>query len=328
MIVSRTPLRIEIGGGGTDLPSFYSQYGSYFISAAINKYIYVIVNDRTYHGNFNTKYFDVQETKDIDEIEDDITRACLTFLKIDQPLEIVTFSDLPSHSGLGSSGAFCIGLLSALHAFKKEAISQTRLAEEACYINIDILKAPAGKQDEYSTAVGGFTAFTITRSGKVKINHNQFDPAIIREVEQNLYLFDTRLRRSANKTLSIQKNLNLKKDEGMVGNFRETEKICLKMKDALIEKDSLLWGKLLNEHWQVKRVRPDKPATPQIDTWYELGFKNGALGGTLVGAGRGGFLLFYCPEKANILISSLEKAGLVYIPAQLDYQGTAIIYLS
>src|SRR3989344_6560390 len=326
MIISRTPLRIEIGGGGTDLPSFYSEYGSYFISAAINKYIYVVVHDRKYQRNLITKYFEVLEAKTAGQIKDDITRACFMFLEIDQPLEIATFSDLSGYSGLGSSGTFCVGLLNALHAFKKQPVSQVQLAEESCHVNIDILKAPAGKQDEYATAVGGFTAFGINRKGKVKISPNQFNLGFIRKIEQNLYLFDTHLRRLANKTLNIQRKLNLQKDEGMAGNFREAQKICLKMKEAIIRKDGLLWGKLLNEHWQIKRIRPDAPTTPQIDKWYELGIKKGAVGGTLIGAGRGGFLLFYCPEKPHLLITSLEEAGLTFVPTQFDYQGTAIVY--
>jgi len=326
MIITRTPLRIEIGGGGTDLPSFYSQYGSYFISAGINKYIYVVVNDRKYQGNFVTKYFQVQETEKISRIKDDLTRACLKFLKIDQPLEIISFSDLAGQSGLGSSGTFCVGLLNALHVFKKEQVSPVKLAEEACHINIDILGSPAGKQDEYAAAIGGFTSFSITRRGKVRIHSDEFDPAMISEIERNLYLFDTHLRRPAKKALDIEKKLNLKKDKGMVGNFRDAEKICFKMKGALLQKDGLILGKLLDEHWQVKRIRPDKPTTPQIDKWYDLGVKNGAIGGTLIGAGRGGFLLFYCPEKSNRIITSLEKAGLTHVPIQFDYRGTEIIY--
>ena len=328
MIISRTPLRIEVGGGGTDLPSFYSQYGSFFISAAINKYMYVLVHDRKYHGNFVTKYFEVQEAKNINRIKDKLTRACLKFLQIDQPLELISFIDLPSHSGLGSSGAFCVGLLHALHTLKKEPFSPAQLAEEACHININILKSPAGKQDEYATTIGGLTAYSINRQGKVKITPNQFDLSITREIEQNLYLFDTGLRRPSKKTLAIQKELNLKRDKKMVGNFSAAQEICFEMRDALTKKDGLLFGKLLDKHWQIKRVRPDKPTTDQIDRWYDLGLKNGAIGGTLVGAGRGGFLLFYCPGKSHILISSLEKAGLVYIPMQFDYQGTTIVYSS
>lgn len=328
MIISRTPLRIEIGGGGTDLPSFYSEYGSYFISAAINKYIYVALHDRKYQENFITRYSQVLEAKASNQIKDDITLACLKFLKIDQSLEIATFSDLPGHSGLGSSGAFCVGLLNALHAFKKEQVPKVKLAGEACHISIEVLKAPSGKQDEYATANGGFRDFSISYQGKVNISPNQFDQGFIRKLEQNLHLFDTSLRRPANKTLNIQRKLNLKKDEGMVGNFCKAQEICLKMKDALLSKDGLLWGKLLNEHWQIKRIRPDEPTTPQIDRWYNLGLEKGAVGGTLIGAGRGGFLLFYCPQKPHILISSLEKAGLVYVPIQFDFQGTTIIYSS
>jgi D-glycero-alpha-D-manno-heptose-7-phosphate kinase len=328
MIISRTPLRIEMGGGGTDLPSFYSQFGSYFISGAINKYIYVIVSDRKYQGNIVTKYFQVEEVESVSRVKDNLTSACLKFLKIDQPLEIISFSDLPSHSGLGSSGAFCVGFLNALHAFKKDLVSPIKLAEEACHINIDILKSPAGKQDEYAAAIGGLTAFNINREGEVKINSDEFDTDITREVEQNLYLFDTCLRRPSKKTLNIQNKLNLRKDKSMIGNFHKAQKICFRMKDALIQKDSVLLGRLLDEHWQIKRVRPDKPTNQQIDQWYELGLKNGALGGTLVGAGRGGFLLFYCFDKPHRLISSLEKAGLVYIPTQFDYRGTTIVYSS
>ena len=326
MIITRTPLRIEIGGGGTDLPSYYSRFGSYFISAGINKYIYVVVNDRKYQKNFVTKYFEVQEAKTVNQVKDNLTRACLKFLQIDKPLEIISFSDLSSHSGLGSSGAFCVGLLNALHNYKKDPVSPTKLAQEACHINIDILGSPAGKQDEYATAIGGFTAFSISRVGKVKIQTDAFDPAIISEVERNLYLFDTGIRRPAKKTLDIQKKLNLTKNGGMIENFSAAEKICFKMRNALLQKDGLALGKLFDEHWQLKRIRPDEPTNSRIDRWYELGIKNGAIGGTLIGAGRGGFLLFYCPEKSSKSITSLEKAGMKFVPTRFDYSGTTIIY--
>ena len=205
MIITRTPMRISICGGGTDLPSFYTRFGSEFTSAAIDKYIYIVVQERKYYDEFLLKYSKVEEVEKISEIKNEIIRECLKLLRIKRPLEIVPLSEIGGETGLGSSGAFTLGLLNALHTFKGEVVNQKQLAEEACHIAIDILKQPSGKQDEYIAAFGGLTTFKISRGGKVTVLKDEFEENFVRELEHYLYMFYTGIRRKSKTILSHQK---------------------------------------------------------------------------------------------------------------------------
>ncbi len=324
MIISKTPVRISIGGGGTDLPSFYSSFGSYFISAAINKYIYIIVQERRYYEDFVIKYSKTERVKDVNKIKNEIVRECLKFLNIDTPLEIVSISDVGGLSGLGSSGAFTVGLLNALHAFKKEAVSQKQLAAEACKIAIDILKYPSGKQDEYISALGGFTSFKINKKGKVTFIKDYFDEDYIRELEHYLYMFYTGINRKSKTILDIQNDATKNNDQQVINNLNEIQKLGKEIKKALKDKDSKRFGELLHKHWCLKRER-DKTTNPKLDRWYELARQNGATGGKIMGAGGGGFFLFYCDNNAPRLINKLTTNGLKNIPFHFDYSGSTLM---
>ena len=317
-------MRISIGGGGTDLPSFYSKYKSYFISGAIDKYIYIMVQERKYYDEYLLKYSKVETVKDVAKIKNEIIRECLKFLKINNPLEIVSFSDIGGETGLGSSGAFCVGLLNALHTYKKEVVNQGQIAEEACYIAMKILSFPSGKQDEYITAYGGLTSFNINKKGDVSVNPNEFDQDFTRELEHYLYMFYTGIRRKSKEILQIQKEATEKRQTSIINNLRETQQLGYEIKDALKKEDAFRFGQLLDKHWKLKRKR-SKTTSEKIDKWYKIARKSGAVGGKIMGAGGGGFFLFYCDKNAPQMIRTLQKNGLTHIPFNFDHQGTKII---
>lgn len=323
MVISKTPVRISIGGGGTDLPSYYTKYGSYFISAAINKYIYIILHEHKWRDEFILKYSKTETVTNVREINNEIIRECLKLLKIKKPLEIISASEVGGQTGLGSSGAFTVGLLNALHTFKRETVLQQQLAEEACHVAIDVLKKPSGKQDEYIAAFGGLKSFKISKRGKVAVQ-DEFDEDFIRELEHYLYMFHTGITRESSDILSIQDKGTRKNDGSVIKNLHLTQKLGYKIKESLKDFDSRKYGQLLHEHWLNKRKR-SKTSNPQIDKWYELALKNGAVGGKIMGAGGGGFFIFYCEENPRHLISVLTKNGLRHIPFNFDYLGTKVI---
>ena len=324
MIITRTPMRISICGGGTDLPSFYTRFGSEFTSAAIDKYIYIVVQERKYYDEFLLKYSKVEEVEKISEIKNEIIRECLKLLRIKRPLEIVPLSEIGGETGLGSSGAFTLGLLNALHTFKGEVVNQKQLAEEACHIAIDILKQPSGKQDEYIAAFGGLTTFKISRGGKVTVLKDEFEENFVRELEHYLYMFYTGIRRKSKTILSHQKKAIEKKDQEMTKNLKNVQKLGDKIAKALKAQDATRFGQLMHEHWLLKRQRA-KTTNSKIEKWYEIARENGALGGKIMGAGGGGFFLFYCEKNAPKLIDAMTKNGLRHIPFNFDYQGTKVI---
>lgn len=324
MIISKTPVRISIGGGGTDLPSYYSRFGSDFISAAINKYVYIIVQERKHYDEFLIKYSQSELVKDINQIKNEIVRECLKFLNISQPLEIVSLSDVGGQSGLGSSGAFTVGLLNALHAYKREFVSQQQLAEEAFHIAVDLLKKPSGKQDEYISALGGFTFFHIDKDGSVAANKDEFNEDFIRELEHYLFMFYTNINRESKDILSIQHQATQNNDIKVINNLKTVHKLGLEIKEALKAYDAAAFGQLLHKHWLLKRKRA-KTTNNQLDTWYRIARKNGCVGGKIMGAGGGGFFLFHCPSNGRLLITKLTSVGLKHIPFHFDYIGTKVI---
>lgn len=324
MIISRTPMRISIGGGGTDLPSYYSKYGSKFVSAAIDKYIYIVVQERKYHNQFVLKYSRTESVKNVSSIKNEIIRECLKFMKVSKPLEIVSFSDIGGETGLGSSGAFTVGLLNALHTYKRDFVSQQQIAEEACHIAIDVLKQPSGKQDEYITSVGGLTKFEINKKGIIEISKNVFENDFTEELEHYLYMFFTGIKRKSKSILSLQKIATEKNDTSIINNLHNIQKLGVEITSSLKMKDSKRFGELMHKHWLLKRMR-SKTTNQKIDKWYELALKNGAIGGKIMGAGGGGFFLFYCEENASKMIKILEKSGLQHIPFNFDKHGTKVI---
>ncbi len=324
MIITRSPLRITLGGGGTDLPSYYRVHSGFLISAAIDKYVYVTVIRPFIQGIF-LKYSKLERVQQIDEVQHPIMREALRMLNFKTPqLEITTLADIPSGTGLGSSGSFTTALLRALYAHRRKLIHAEELAKLACEIEIDRLKEPVGKQDQYIAAYGGVTCFQFNPDERVEAVPLKLSIDSMYELEDNLLLFFTGFSRSAGSILEDQDSRSKKSDKEMLQNLHYTKELGLCSKEALEAGRIAELGELLHQHWLHKRKRSGGMSNPQIDEWYELGLKNGAIGGKLVGAGGGGFLMFYAEDRTR-LRRVMVKAGLEEVRFHFDFEGTKVL---
>jgi D-glycero-alpha-D-manno-heptose-7-phosphate kinase len=323
MLITRTPLRISIGGGGTDLPSYYERRGGFFISAAIGKYMFIAIN-RTFTDDYLIKYAELERRSSVEEIDHRIVRAVLSEHQLGPGLEIVSTADIPSGAGLGSSGAFTVGLLRAVYAFKREHVTPAGLAEEASRIEIDVLGEPVGKQDQYIAAFGGLTCFEIDREGRVVVSPLAVSNETLHDLEERLLLFFTGYSRSAGEILSDQHRRSLADESEMLDNLDRTKELGLEIKLALEADEPHRFGELLDEHWQRKRARSTGISNEEIDRWYDVGRRNGAVGGKLVGAGRGGFLMFYASDP-RALRGALTAEGLREARFAFDFDGATVI---
>jgi D-glycero-alpha-D-manno-heptose-7-phosphate kinase len=324
MIIVRSPLRITLGGGGTDLPSYYSKNDGFLIAAAIDKYIYVTVNKPFKPGIF-LKYSKIEEVDKIQAIEHRIIRESLKLVnnKINS-LEMSSFADIPAGTGLGSSGSFTTALLKALHSYENNLINQKELAEQACFIEIGKLKEPIGKQDQYIAAYGGITCFEFCKNGNVKVSPLKISKETLYDLEDNLLLFFTGYSRAASSILKEQNDKSKINNKDMIANLDFVKELGLKSKVALEKGDLHQFGELMNVHWEHKKKRSGNMSNPKIDEWYKLALKNGAVGGKLIGAGGGGFLMFYAKDKTK-LRHALMKEGLEEVRFKFDFEGTKIV---
>jgi len=321
MIITRSPLRITLGGGGTDLPSYYRQFGGFLISAAIDKYVFVNVMRPFVPGIF-LKYSQLEKVKAVDEVQHPIIREAIRMLDFKTPqLEITTLADIPAGTGLGSSSSFATALLKALFAHRRRLILPDELARLACQIELDILKEPIGKQDQYIAAYGGITCFNFNQDDSVNAYPVPISMETLFDLEDNLLLFFTGFSRSASSILKDQDKRSKEMDEAMLSNMHYVKELGLRSKDSLVAGRTSEFGDLMREHWEHKRRRSSGMSNPQIDEWYDLGMKNGALGGKLVGAGGGGFLMFYA-EDHHRLRHAMSKAGLEEMRFRFDFEGT------
>ena len=325
MIVTRTPLRIPLGGGGTDLPSYYTRFGGFLISAAVDKYIYITVNKR-FENSIRVSYSKTEIVDHPDEIQHPIVREALQLLKIDSGIEITSIADVPSNTGLGSSSAFTVGLLNALHTYKKEKVSALELAEEACYLEIEKLKEPIGKQDQYAAALGGIVCLEINRLGEVRVEQLSLPENSLDQLESNCLLFYTGIKRSAGAILSTQNHSNAGNQNGAWEAMHQIKEIGYQIKESFRAGDLDSFGKLLDQHWQTKKKLSDKISDPQIDTWYGLAKTEGAKGGKLMGAGGGGFFMFYCNNGKQGFRQSLQQAGLKEMRFRIDWEGSKVLF--
>ena len=325
MIIVRSPLRISLGGGGTDLPSYYKEHEGFLIAAAIDKYVYVTIN-RPFLEGIYLKYSSIENVKKVSEIEHPIIREALTLQNLNTPqIEITSLADIPAGTGLGSSGSFTTGLLKALYAYRKRHIHQEELAELACHIEIDRLEEPIGKQDQYIAAVGGITSFAFHKDDKVISAPVNLTIDTLFDLEDNLLLFFTGFARSASNILKDQKIRSEKNDEDMINNLHYVKDLGYRSKAALENSDTNLFGELMHEHWENKKRRSGGMSNPDIDNWYNLAMKNGAIGGKLVGAGGGGFLMFMAKDKAR-LRKTMKESGLEEVRFKFDFEGTKVIH--
>lgn len=321
MIITRSPLRITLGGGGTDLPSYYRQHEGFLISAAIDKYVYVTVM-RPFTTGIFLKYSQLEKVDEVDEVQHPILKEAIRLLEFKTPqIEITTLADIPSGTGLGSSGSFTTALLKALYAHRRRMILPHELARLACEIEIDILKEPIGKQDQYIAAYGGITCFEFCKDDLVKAYPLPISMDTLFDLEDNLLLFFTGFARSASAILKDQDKRSREMDEEMLNNMHYVKELGLHSKQILMKGFTSEFGKLMHEHWEHKRKRSKGMTNPQIDEWYDLGIKNGALGGKLVGAGGGGFLMFYAEDRRR-LRHAMSKAGLEEVRFRFDFEGT------
>jgi len=323
MIITRTPLRISLGGGGTDLPSYYRDAGpGFLIAAAITKYVYIAVN-HNFDDDVLLKYSAVERVPTSDDASHPLLRACLKLTGIDRGVEISSMADIPTGTGLGSSGSFTVGVLKALRAYQHESVPNADLAEQACHIEIDILGEPVGKQDQYIAAVGGLTAFEFHSDERVEITPLDLPIETRHRLDDNLLLFFTGVRRSASEVLAEQQT---ERPDGPLlrDNLDRVREIGYETRDALSTGAVDRFGALLTEQWDAKYERAPGAVHDEVDGWIRHGIKAGALGGKLVGAGGGGFLLFYAEEKTGVR-DAMTSIGLEEVRFGIDYEGAATI---
>ncbi|MBO9170431.1 GHMP kinase [Rhizobium sp. L245/93] len=327
MIIARSPLRITLGGGGTDLPSYYRENEGFLVSAAIDKYVYVTVM-RPFTEGIYLKYSQLEHVDKIAEVKHPIIRESLAMLGFRTPqVEITTLADIPSGTGLGSSGSFTTALLKALYTHRKRHLHAEELAELACHVEIDRLGEPIGKQDQYIAAVGGVTCFTFHKDDKVTAKPLSLSMDTMFDLEDNLLLFFTGFSRSASGILKDQQTKSQQHDVDMLNNLHYVKDLGYRSRDALESGNSVLFGELMHEHWEHKKRRSGGMSNAKIDEWYELGMNNGAVGGKLVGAGGGGFLMFMAHDR-NKLRHTLAAAGLEEVRFRFDFEGTKVVLAS
>ncbi len=324
MIIARSPLRISLGGGGTDIPSYYEKYEGVLIAAAINKYVYVNVM-RPFTEGIYLKYSKIEKISRVDQVQHPIIQQALQELNLKTPqIEITTLADIPSGTGLGSSGSFTTALLKALFSHYRRSIHTKELAELACDIEINRLKEPIGKQDQYISAFGGITEFIFKKDGTVLSKPLNISIDTTHDLEDNLLLFYTGLSRSAGVILKDQVTKSQSGDKSMIENLHFIKDLGIRSKQALLEGNTQLFGELMNVHWERKRARSEGMSNEFINSAYEYALKNGAIGGKVVGAGGGGFLMFYASDNERLRMAMIEK-GLQEVRFKFEFEGTKVI---
>ncbi len=324
MIITRSPLRISLGGGGTDLPSYYREHTGFLIAAAIDKYVYITLH-QTFVPELIIKYSKLERVRTLDEIEHPIIREAMRLVGVPAPaLEISSMADIPAGTGLGSSGSFTTALLQALHTHRKNLVHPSELAQQACEIELEKLGEPIGKQDQYIAAYGGLTCFKFLPDGKVEAWPLKISDQTLYDLEDNLLLFFTGYSRSASKILKEQDDRSKAADRSMVDNLHFVKDLGLQSQAALERGDLPEFARLMDVHWQRKKERSSGMSNPEINEWYDLAMAHGALGGKLIGAGGGGFLMFYARDKAS-LRKVMQQKGLTEVRFRFDFQGTKVV---
>lgn len=324
MIITRTPFRISFVGGGSDLEAFYKNYPGAVLSTTINKYMYMSSHFFFDSDKIRLKYSQTETVKDPSELQHPIVKEVLKKFNIKGAIEISSNGDVPAGTGLGSSSSFTVGMLHNLYTMKGEFVSKQRLAEEACDIEINRLKEPIGKQDQYAAAFGGLNIFKFESSGDVSVEPIHLQKSAYKNLYKNLLMFYTGSQRETSSILAEQKN-NMSSNEKFEI-LKQMVSLVWELRDALYSNDLTAFGSLLHKNWVLKCNLASKITNPMIDDLYNKALKNGALGGKLLGAGGGGFLLLYCePEKQQMLRSAM--AGLKEMKFKFENEGSKLIYV-
>ncbi len=327
MIITRSPLRISLGGGGTDLPSYYRQHEGFLIAAAIDKYVYITLHD-TFQKEIIIKYSNTERVQRLDEIQHPIIRETLKLLNIrSENFELASLADIPAGTGLGSSSSFTCALLKALHTYNKSFVTPDDLAKEACHVEMDLLHEPIGKQDQYISAFGGINCFTFCKNDQVKTKELHLSKETLYDLEDHLLLFFTGYSRSASNVLKEQDEKSKKNDTSMIDNLHFVKELGYKSKTAFEQGDLEEFAHIMNVHWEHKKQRSNSMSNDHINTWYDIAMKNGALGGKLIGAGGGGFLMFYAEDNKK-LRKAMAREGLQEVRFRFDFDGSKVVTTS
>lgn len=325
MIVSRTPFRLSLGGGGTDLPAYYSKHGGFFVSGAVDKYMHIVLNNR-FEPGIRLSYSRTEIVDAVDQIQHPSVREALRLLGVKDKIEIVSLADVPAATGLGSSGSFTVGLLNALYARQRIVKSPSEVAEAACDIAMNMLREPSGKQDEFTASLGGIRSYEIDTQGRVTSKELRISENALSELEYGIMMFYTGITRSAGDILGKQQAKVSGGDDDAVKKMHAIKAIGLESRKALEAGDLKRFGELLHEHWVLKRGITKGMSTDSVDSWYADARENGALGGKLVGAGGGGFLMLFCLEGREKVRSALARRGLAEMRFRFDFEGSKVIY--
>ena len=326
MIITKTPFRITLGGGGTDLPSFYREHGGFVLAAGIDKYMFLSVNTPILDDGIRVQYSQTEQVRSIDEVQHTLAREALRHFHVENGIEIVSIADIPAGTGLGSSSCYLVGLLNAMHTLMQSSISPERLADEACYIELDLLGKPIGKQDQYMAALGGLTTLEISPDGSVQASHLCLDVELVEALESNLLLFYTGAARDAIRILERQDTATKQGSSTVVGSLLEIKDIGVEICDCILHGRLRRFGELLDVHWQAKKRLSGGVTNPQIDAWYELAKHHGAIGGKISGAGGGGFLMLYCEDHKARLREAMRQAGLRELSFRFEFEGSKVVF--
>tara|TARA_B110000003_G_scaffold6210_1_gene6486 strand:- start:5997 stop:6986 length:990 start_codon:yes stop_codon:yes gene_type:complete len=325
MIVSRTPFRITLGGGGTDLPSYYENHGGFIFSFCLSKYMYVCLNRPSADDLIRLKYSISESVESVEELQHDIAKACLQRVGIDSKIEIASLSDIPAGSGLGSSSTYTVGLLNALYSIQGHYKSLEFLADEACTIEMDILKKPMGKQDQYLAALGGFVRLDIDKKGVVTPTKINIEKSIMNELNRNMLIFYTGQQRKNNKILNEQDSSTKKNNEEVLNSLHYIKESGYTILDIVQSGKLDNLGLMFKDHWEMKKKLSSGVTNDTIDSIYDTALKNGAIGGKISGAGGGGFFTFYCNKNHASLRSAMASKGLKELNYSFDLDGSKII---
>jgi D-glycero-alpha-D-manno-heptose-7-phosphate kinase len=326
MIITRTPYRLTLGGGGTDLPSFYEKHGGLVLAVGIDKFMFVNVNAPLVDDKIRVRYTKSEIVDHVDEVEHTLAREAMKRFGLTKGVEIVSVADIPAGTGLGSSSCYLVGLLNALRALMQKPVPPQELAEEACEIELEILKKPIGKQDQYMAAFGGLTSLCIDRSGTVRIERLPLSTELVEELENNLLLFYTHETRDATAILSRQDESTKKKTGNVAEYLQEIKDIGIEIRSEIMKGNLRRFGELMDVHWQTKKRLAQGISNPQIDSWYELARRNGAIGGKISGAGGGGFLMLYCDADKRRLREAMRGAGLRELNFRFEFEGSKVVF--
>jgi D-glycero-alpha-D-manno-heptose-7-phosphate kinase len=326
MIITRTPFRLTLGGGGTDLPSFYGDHGGFILAAAIDKYMFLNVNTPIVDDKIRVRYTGSEMVDHVDDVKHTLAREALKYFGVTSGIEIVSIADIPAGTGLGSSSSYLVGLLNALHTLLQDQATPQKLAEEACRIELEVLRKPIGKQDQYMAAFGGLTTLDIDPEGNVSVKRLDLDMDLVESLEHNILMFYTHEMRDATTILKKQDAAARTKDRTVVRSLREIKDIGLEISEAISKGNLRRFGELLDVHWESKKRLSEGISNPQIDAWYELAKQNGAVGGKISGAGGGGFLMLYCEENKARLREVMRAAGLRELKFRFDFEGSKVVF--